>query len=351
MSKSITAEQLISTLPEGLLTHLSGDLSSPVQTISSLESSTPQSLCFVHSERFLSPALESQAGVLIVPNKLSMSDSKDKCVLTTPSTRLALALISKHLFPVTEPKQPVDGQRIHPSAVVSASAKLGNNVQIGPNATIGNNVTIGDNCFIGANSVIETAAQLGQDCHIHPLVFIGHSCQLGDRVEVQPQSSVGTEGFGYADDAEFNHYRIHHYGIVELHDDVHIGAGVNIDRGTFENSVFGKGTKVDNHCHFAHNFKIGKNAYITAGFISAGSVTFGDNIVVGGRTTVNGHINVTSNVQIGPMSGVVGNVTEPGQYQGFPLQTFAEGRKTIAMFRRLPEMYMNLKKVMKKLDM
>ena len=91
-----------------------------------------------------------------------------------------------------------------------------------------------------------------------------------------------------------------------------------IDRGTFDVSLIGAGTKIDNHCHFGHNVRIGKNCLITAGFRSAGSITVGDNCIFGGGTAVNGKVELTNNVTIAPLSGVTNDILEPGAYGGYP---------------------------------
>ncbi len=199
--------------------------------------------------------------------------------------------------------------------------------------------------------MIEPDVKIGRRSHLHPLVFIGHSCILGEECEIHPNTTIGSEGFGYAADEKFNQYRITHYGKVILEDRVHIGANVSLDRGTFLDSRVGSGTKIDNHCHFGHNFVIGKNSLITAGMISAGSVTVGDYCVFGGRTTISGHLEIASKSHISGMSVVTKSIEEGGEYGGFPLQKLRDTLKTRAALRHLPEIQESVKKILKHLGL
>jgi UDP-3-O-[3-hydroxymyristoyl] glucosamine N-acyltransferase len=172
---------------------------------------------------------------------------------------------------------------------------------------------------------------------------------LGNKVEVQPTTTIGTAGYGYAHDAEGNHHHIPHYGKVILHDEVQIGAGVNIDRGVFDNTVIGRGTKIDNHCHFAHNLQVGEKCLITAGFIVAGSTKIGNNYVTGGRVSMSGHIEIADNVQTGAMTVVTKSLEQPGNYAGFPMQDHREALKTQISLIALPSMRKDLKDLKRRL--
>lgn len=272
-------------------------------------------------------------------------------VLASPNPTLALARVGARHFAERRAQQILAGPRIHPSAQIAASAKVGENCVIGPGAVIGEHCQIGANTRIGANSVIEPHSSLGEDCVIHPLVFIAHSCVIGNRCEIKPQSCIGGEGFGYAQDQKFNHYRITHYGRVVLEDDVHIGAGVQIDRGTFGESRIGQGTKIDNHCHFAHNISVGRNTLITGGMITAGSVTIGSNCVFGGRTTVKGHLKIGDRTQFGGISVVGNDILEPGQYGGFPALELSKEMRIRASQRQLPDLVKQVRRILKHLGL
>ncbi|MCK5363249.1 MAG: hypothetical protein KAR22_09785, partial [Gammaproteobacteria bacterium] len=213
--------------------------------------SAPEAACilFLNDRRLIEDAVDSAASVLVV----SDADADDaalegasQTLLRSPSPELALALVARAFFPVTVYRQGFDGSRIHPSAVISESAEISEDTIVGPNAVIGSKVRIGGSCIIGANSTVEADVMIGEGSHIHANVFIAHGTLVGKNCEIHPMTSLGTEGFGYAHDEQFNHYRHVHYGRLVIEDDVHVGAGVKIDRGHFTDSVIGRGTKIDN---------------------------------------------------------------------------------------------------------
>jgi len=338
------------------LTLVSGDPSVDVRTPAHPATVEPNAIVYIATAEDLEKARESTAICCVCTPELVAAASdhfgqNGKCLLSTEDAYLAMARINMVMFRYQTNLQPFDGQAIHPSAVIHPTAELGEEVLVGPNTTVGANTRIGDRTILGPNVCVESDVVIGADCHLHPQVYIAHQCVLGDRCEVQPQSSIGTEGFGYAHDREWNHHRIPHYGRTILEDDVHLGACVCVDRGTYEDSVIKRGTKIDNHCHLAHNHVIGENSLITAGFIMAGSTTIGKHYVAGGRTSVNGHIRITDNVQTAGMSVVSNNIDEPGNYAGYPLMPHRDHLRVQALVGKLPEMKRLLVAIRKKLDL
>jgi UDP-3-O-[3-hydroxymyristoyl] glucosamine N-acyltransferase len=199
---------------------------------------------------------------------------------------------------------------------------------------------------------VEANVVIGDESHIHANVFIAHGTVIGNHCEIHPTTSLGTEGFGYAHDEQFNHYRHVHYGRLVLEDDVHVGAGVTIDRGHFMDSIIGQGTKIDNHCHLAHNIQVGKNCLLVADFIAAGTVAIGDNNVFGGRTGISDHVTIGDNMQFAGLSSIFKDVNEPGKaFGGHPLQPIRDYLKSYASIAHLPELRRNVARIMRRLGM
>jgi UDP-3-O-[3-hydroxymyristoyl] glucosamine N-acyltransferase len=343
--------EIVETFPELLsLARGSGDIH--VSRIQNAPSASSEDLIFVATPLLLKEALKSKSQAWVVaPDLLSKVPANVGCVVQSSNVPLAMALVSKRFFPQTLGHQAISGSKIHDWARVSESATIGENCIIGPGAVVGDGCRIGDRAIIGANAVVEANVVIGKDSYIHPLVFIAHSCEVGERCEIMPHTTIGGEGFGYAQDKAFNHTRITHYGRVIIENDVHIGSGVQIDRGTFDDSVIGAGTKIDNHCHFGHNIRIGKNTLITGGFIAAGSVSVGSYSVFGGRTTVSGHLSLGDKVKVGGMSGITKSITEPGEYAGFPLQDLKSSMRTRAAIKSLPDLIKQVRRILKHLGL
>lgn len=325
-----------------------GDLSRTVHSQSSVENIQKDSFVYVLHEKWLNSVEASHCTLVLVAKSL-----KDKIPKTTQKVwfvchnpELFMAKI-KTDFILSTPYRNKNLPLKATNVFIPDSATISDSAIIAPGVVLGENVVIGQNTYIGANTVIEAHVTIGDNTTIHPLVYIGHSCRIGNSCEVLPNTCIGSEGYGYAHDERWNHYRIPHSGRVVLEDDVHIGANCSIDRGSLEDTLIRQGTKIDNQCHLAHNSVIGKNGLITAQFGMAGSSTIGNNFVSGGKASVTGHISITDNVQIGGMSGVTKSITESGQYGGFPLQKMQDYLKTKAAILKLNDMRTALKEFLK----
>lgn len=309
-------------------------------------------LIFINEDKYLPQLQETRSKIWVVHQKLihKVPLQPRVHVLTSSNPQLLLAHLGRDYFFHQVLRTSYSSSEIHPKAFVHESAQIGAGTLIGPFVTIGANVIIGANCVIGPNTSIEANCKIGDRCHLHAQVYISFGTEIGDECEVQPQSCIGTEGFGYAHDAKGQHERIRHLGRVVLEKRVHIGAGVQIDRGTFGESRIGEGTKIDNHCHFGHNIRIGKHCLITGGLIAAGSVKIGDYCVFGGRATVTGHIEIGDHCHFAGLSGVSKSVEGPGAFGGYPLQPIKRALKTTATLGQIIELKQSVKELSKQMQ-
>jgi len=351
---TVRVSDIIERFPT-LLRVLRGDAQTGVLRPRSPSAPEPGCIVFLNQRRLIEAAIGGPASVIVV----SDADADDpalqgasQTLLASPNPELALALVAGAFFPVTIYGQGFDESRVHPSAVISESASISDDTIVGPNAVIGSKVRIGAACIIGANTTVEAGAVIGEGSHIHANVFIAHGTVIGKRCEIHPTTSLGTEGYGYAHDEAFNHYRHVHYGRLVIEDDVHVGAGVTIDRGHFMDSVIGRGTKIDNHCHLAHNIQVGKNCLMVADFIAAGTVVIGDNNVFGGRTGISDHVTIGDNMQFTALTSIFKDINEPGRaFGGHPVQPVNDYLKSSASITQLPRLRKNVARIMRKLGM
>lgn len=346
--KTVSCKQAREFCPELILESL-GDENITFKGISALENIQADSFVFLTQKKYLDQVKSSSATMVIAPVswKAELGDiNSSQCWLLSPNPELAMVKIKQNCV-LSTPYQSSAYEGAHSTACIHESAQIGENVTIGPGAYIGSCVTIGNHCFIGANAIVEDHVKIGAYTTLHPLSYIGHNCIIGQNCEILPQACVGSEGYGYAHDEKWNHYRIPHSGRVVLEDDVHIGANSSIDRGNIEDTIIKKGTKIDNQCHLAHNSIVGENSLLTAQFGMAGSSKLGKNFVTGGKTSVTGHIEITDNVQVAGMSGVTKSITKPGQYGGFPLQPLQQYLKTKAAISQLADLRKAISKLIK----
>ncbi len=316
-----------------------GDLQVVLHRAVPPERADAQSLVFAADAAMLQTALAAGAGAIVLPLTLEslIPEGAAPAFLFTPALKLAMAQVLQRFFDDPRAKfGPVPS--VDPRAFVAPDAVLGEGVAIAAGAFVGRRVVLGRGTLIGPGCVIEDDARIGADTLLHALVFVGQRCQVGDRCEIHPHTTIGCDGYAYAQDEAGRHHKVPQLGIVVVEDDVEIQANCAIDRAAFDETRIGQGTKIDNLCHIAHNCKIGKHVLLTGGFFVAGSSTVGDHCVMGGRTTLTDHVNVCAGVQLGGLSAVTKDVTEPGVYSGYPLQPLKKFLRTTSSLVHLPEM-------------
>src|SRR5262249_18559858 len=193
------------------------------------------------------------ASAIILENAEDLPEGKSAIISPTPY--LTFAEVMNLLYPT-----PMLESGVHPSAVISPTARLGERVSIGPYSVIGDNVTIGDKVSILSHCVIYRDVQIGAGALIHSHCVIREGCKLGDRVILQNSVVIGSDGFGYAKKPDNSWLKIRQVGMVIIEDDVEIGAGASIDRATIGSTIIGKGTKIDNLVQIGHGSFFGRNA-------------------------------------------------------------------------------------------
>jgi UDP-3-O-[3-hydroxymyristoyl] glucosamine N-acyltransferase len=227
---------------------------------------------------------------------------------------------------------------IHPSAVVSASAKLGKNVAIGPRAILGEKVTVDDETTIGPGAVIEDNAVIGNHCRIDANVTIYEGTTIGNRVVVQAGAVLGSEGFGYVRDAQTGRYeQSPQIGRLIIEDDVEIGANSTVDRGALDETRIRRGAKIDNLVHIGHNCQIGENVIIAAQTGLSGSVTIEDDVIMGGQVGIGDHARVEAGAMIGGQGGILPKKILRGKgvvFWGTPARPVREYLRELAFLAR-----------------
>jgi len=278
--------------------------------------------------------LSARAGCVLLPVGLAVPEGRVASLIRVPDAEVALDRLAAACVP--QPQAPAPG--VHPTAVVEAGAQLGDGVAIGAHAFVGARAHLGPRSRLWPGACVGADAVLGADCTLFFRVVIGDRCLLGDRVVLHAGAVIGADGFGFRQDGEGRHIKIPQVGIVELGDDVEIGANSTIDRARFGITRIGRGTKLDNLVAIGHNCVIGEHVAIAGQTGIAGSTTVGDRVLIGGACAINGHIVIGSDVRISGASGVIGDI-EPGQtVAGVPARPVAIWRRDMAAMRRLSEL-------------
>ena len=317
-----------------------------IDRLCALEDAQPGGICYITSVEKADRLSALQASALIVPEEAQGKELPFAgALLYAKNPEWAFILLMKY----------VDAQRqkhtpgIHPTAVISASAKLGANVSVGAYTVIEDGVTIGDNTVIFPQCYIGKDVSIGKNCYIYPQVVIREECVLKDYVILQAGATIGSDGFGFTFH-EGRHQKIPQIGNVILGNDVEVQSNACVDRAKLASTVIGDNTKIDNLVQVGHNVRVGQASIFCAQVGIAGTTEIGNGVILAGQVGLAGHMKIGDRVQIGAQSGVMGDVP-PGQtYFGFPAMPQKEAFKQMAILRKLPEMYKDFKNLKKEME-
>jgi len=299
-------------------------------------------ISFLANNKYLPFIDKTQASAIITSREVK---SASKPIIRTDNPSLAFVKIVS-LFAPGEIQKP---RGVHPTAILGKDVKLAKNVSIGAYVSLGDNVSVGDNtvifggCFIGNNTKID------QDCLIYSNVSIREFVVIGKRVIIHSGTVIGSDGFGFLT-IDGEHHKIPQIGIVEIGDDVEIGANVAIDRARFDKTIIGKGTKIDNLVHIAHNVFIGKNSIIVAQVGISGSTVIGNNVTLAGQAGLVGHISVGDNAIVAAQGGVTKSVAANTFVSGYPAKPHNIAIKVNACVQNLPRLYDTVNTLKKKIE-
>jgi len=319
-----------------------GDTSIVITGVSGIKEAKKGDLTFAANSKYNHLIKETNASAIITSREIT---SASKPIVRTENPSLAFAKIVSLAVPV-KPKHP---KGIHPKAIISKNAKLGKNVAVGANTIIEDGVEIGDNTIFYACCYVGHDVKIGKDCLIYSNVSIRERINIGNRVIINNGTVIGSDGFGFAK-VDGVHQRIPQVGTVLIEDDVDIGANVAIDRARFNKTVIGKGTKIDNLVHIAHNVIIGDNSIIVAQTGISGSSTVGKNVILAGQSGVVGHISIGDNVVVGAQSGVTKSVPANTMVSGYPAKPHDAAKKVNACIQKLPQLFKTISDLKKKIE-
>ncbi len=309
---------------------------------------------FIHNFAPLESAGEGELSFLVKANRVDLLDTTNAAAVLVPmqvtendiplirvhDPNLAGAIIHGFLL-----EKSFDAKGIHVSAVIGAACKVSDNVSVGANAVIGDRVTIGTGVTLEPGVVVGDDVSIGNGTTLKANVTIEHGCKLGNRVTIHPGSVIGSDGYGYAADENGCHIKRPQVGIVQIDDDVEIGANTCIDRATFGVTWIKSGVKIDNLVQVAHNVIVGENSLLVAGVGIAGSATLGRNVVLGGNVSVKGHIHLGDGVMVAATGGVHNSQPKGAIIGGAPAIPIKQFVKAATIFAKLPEIWKELKQL------
>lgn len=306
----------------------SGDPAQSIERVRPLDEAGPEDLAFlVRSDS--RAAEQSAAGAILVPRGIEGESGR---WIKVDNPYFAFSQVLREWF-WNVPAPP----GISEDASIDDSATLGSDVRIGPWVTIGEGAVIGDGVIIREGCSIGPGVRIGRKTIVFPNVTVYAGVRIGDRCILHSGAVIGSDGFGFATH-QGRHHKIPQIGSVVIHDDVEIGAGTTIDRGTLGDTVIGEGTKIDNLVMIAHNVQIGRHCFMASQSGIAGSTVVGDYCAFAGQSGAVGHIRIGNQVTVAAKTAVTKSVDGPVTLAGVPARPLRETRRGDAALRRLPEL-------------
>jgi UDP-3-O-[3-hydroxymyristoyl] glucosamine N-acyltransferase len=345
----VTVQQL-AALVEG---KVHGDGAREISDARPLSEAGPGHVTFIENARLARQLITCKASAVLIAPGLRAKHTANGVADDNPFTFIevgdplaAFVALMRHFRGEPKPHRPAIAEQ----AVVHPTARVGPDASIDPFVVIGEGTVIGARCRIGSGTVVGRDCRLGDDVTLHPRVVLYDGTLIGDRVEIHSGAVIGADGFGYRL-KDGRHVKIPQFGVVEIGDDVEIGAGTTIDRGTFQTTRVGAGTKIDNAVQIGHNCQIGKHNLLVSQVGIAGSASTGDYVVLAGQVGVPDHIHVGDGAVVGGQSGLYRTVPAGERMLGSPARPEREQNRIVLCLEKLPELVRQLRQVRRHLGL
>jgi UDP-3-O-[3-hydroxymyristoyl] glucosamine N-acyltransferase len=312
---------------------IEGNPQATITTLSKIEEGQAGSLSFLSNPLYTPYIYQTKASVVIVNKSFVPDQPVGATMIRVDNADIAFAKLLEIYNKIKNEKK-----GISKLSVIAESVKLGVNVYVGEFAILGENVVIGNHVKIHPQTYIGENTIVGDNTILFPGVKIYSDNKIGRNCILHSGTVVGSDGFRF-NQQDGKNVKVPQIGNVVIEDDVETGANCTIDRATLGSTILRTGVKLDNLVHVAHNVEIGENTVIAAATGIAGSTKVGKNCMISGHVAMTGHITIADGTILGGSTGVSKSLTKPGQmYLGTPAMEVSKFRRSIALFRNLPEL-------------
>jgi UDP-3-O-[3-hydroxymyristoyl] glucosamine N-acyltransferase len=313
---------------------IEGDPSVTVGQLAKIEEAQSGALSFLANPKYEQYLYTTNASIVIVNNDQQLAQPVKATLIRVENAYSAFSVLLGHYNTFKLNKSGIEEPNfIHPSA------QLGDNVYIGAFAYIGPDVKIGNNSKIYPHTYVGDNVTIGENTTLFANVKVYFDCVLGNNVTIHSGAVIGSDGFGFAPNADGTYSKVAQIGNVILEDNVEVGSNTTVDRATMGSTVIRKGVKLDNLVQIAHNVEIGSNTVIAAQAGIAGSTKIGENVILGGQVGVVGHISIANKTQVQAQSGVSRTVKDEGKkLAGSPAFGYGDEMRSNIVFQRLPDL-------------
>ena len=317
-----------------------GDDQVLITGISSLDQASRGEISFFFDSRYKDLVKNTKASALILSQKI---DTYPGPQVVVRDPKLAYARVAE-IF--VSPVSRFTG--ISRDAAIDETCSIGENVSIYPMVYVGKGAVIGDNVTIFPGTFIGDRVRIGKGTVLYPNVTVLQDCIIGSGVIIHAGCVIGSDGFGYVRDGTKN-VKIPQLGIVQIDDEVEIGANTTVDRAAHGKTWIKRGVKTDNLVQIAHNVVIGEDTIIVALTGISGSVQIGREVVIGGQVGIKDHVKIGDRAMVGSAAGVHKSVLPGEAVLGNPTMSPRLWLKTRGLIARLPQFFDRLRSLEKRL--
>lgn len=332
-------KKTLSEIASFLSGEIVGDSQVMIENIRGIDEAGKGDLTFIANPKYLKKLETTNASAIIVPPG-TKSAKRNLVIVEDPY--VAFGNVLGLFYPEDHDPPKISGDTfIEDGAIVSKGAAIYPGVYIGRGAKVERGVILYPGVSIGRHVFID------EDSILYPNVTVYRRCIVGKRVILHAGVVVGSDGFGFARPGREN-IKIPQVGIVQIDDDVEVGANTTIDRGTIDKTWIQRGAKIDNLVQIAHNVVIGENSVIVSQVGISGSSKLGKSVIIGGQAGLVGHINIGDHVMIGAQSGVHDDIPPHQVVSGSPHLPHRQWLRVEACVAQLPEMRKTVASLLKR---
>ncbi len=316
-----------------------------VSNFAKIEEARQGNLTFLANPKYEHFVYSTKASIILVRNDFKPEKAVEATLIHVEDPYSALAQLMNLAAQAIKPNP----QGIHSLACIEPDAQVAQDCYVGAFAYIGNGAKIESGAKIYPQVYIGPGCTVGAGTIVYPGAKIYYGCKIGQNCVIHSGAVIGADGFGFAPDSNGVYHKIEQLGIVEIADDVEIGANTTIDRSTMGRTYIDRGVKLDNLIQIAHNASVGHDTVIAAQTGVAGSTSLGANCIIAGQVGFAGHISIGDNVTIGAQSGIPNHVASGARLMGYPAVPAGDFARSVVYQKQLPDLYKRVKELENKI--